>query len=106
MGIRSGLPLFFDMGQLPFWHWANTTDYLWGVNKMSEFDNLAGGNYPSAPPYVGEAKMARMPNMKERLDLAVVQAEARLKDAQRAREIFQKHPELEELLNIMQRGHF
>jgi hypothetical protein len=47
-----------------------------------------------------------MPNMKERLELAVVQAEARLKDAKRAKEIFEKHPELEELLNIMQRGHF
>lgn len=52
------------------------------------------------------AKMVRMPTLKNRLEEAVRNAEQRLAEARRAREIFDKHPELEELLNIMQRGHF
>lgn len=64
-----------------------------------------GGDYPVQ--YAEQsAKMARMPSMKERLSHAVAEAEARLADAKRAKEIFDSHPELEELLNIMQRGRF
>jgi hypothetical protein len=62
-----------------------------------------------APAYQSEYpldKMAHQPTLKQRLDLAVKQAEERLVAAKRAREIFDAHPELEELLNIMQRGHF
>lgn len=51
-------------------------------------------------------KMLRMPTMKERLDLAVSQAEEKLGMAKRARELFDRNPDLEELLNIMQRAHF
>ena len=54
----------------------------------------------------GVSKMLRMPTLKSRLEEAVRNAEQRLAEARRAREIFDKHPELEELLNIMQRGHF
>jgi hypothetical protein len=46
------------------------------------------------------------PSLKVRLDYAVKEAEDRLVEAKRAREIFQKYPELEELLNIMQKGRF
>ncbi len=53
-----------------------------------------------------QAKMARMPTIKERLDLAVLQAEEKLAKAKRARELFAKNPDLEELLNIMQNNHF
>jgi hypothetical protein len=95
------LSLFFDMDKLPLWR--PFKEGIW-ERKMSEFDQLAQGSALSTT--YNEAKMAHMPNMKERLELAVVQAEARLKDAKRAKEIFEKHPELEELLNIMQRGHF
>lgn len=56
--------------------------------------------------YAGEAKMARMPTLKERLALAVQQAEEKLASVKRAQEIFEKNPDLEELLNIMQRSHF
>ena len=56
-------------------------------------------------PYA-DAKMVQMPTMKTRLALAVAQAEQRLAEAKRAKEIFDAHPELEELLDIMQRGHF
>jgi hypothetical protein len=47
-----------------------------------------------------------MPSLKTRLNMAVKEAESRLADAKRAAEIFEKNPELEELLNIMQRGRF
>lgn len=67
-----------------------------------------GGNaYDSAYPVEqSAAKMVRMPTMKDRLAEAVAHAEAKLADARRAKEIFDAHPELEELLNIMQRGRF
>ena len=58
------------------------------------------------PTQDSDAKMARMPTMKERIEQSVRDAEARLADTKRAKEIFDKHPELEELLNIMQRGRF
>ena len=67
------------------------------------FDN------PSAAPqayYGGEAKMARMPTLKERLDLAVTQAEERLSAVKEAREIFSRNPDIEKLLDLMQRSHF
>ena len=54
----------------------------------------------------GETKMAREPNLRIRLDLAVKQAEEKLAAVKRAKEIFDKNPDLEELLNIMQRSHF
>lgn len=44
--------------------------------------------------------------MKDRIDLAVKQAEEKLVAVKRARELFDKNPDLEELLNIMQRMHF
>ena len=71
-------------------------------------DGLVGGlaaQGQTAAQYAGE-KMLRMPTLKERLEQAVMDAEARLADAKRAAEIFAKHPELEELLNIMQKGRF
>ena len=52
------------------------------------------------------AKMLHMPTMKQRIEAAVVNAEERLAAAKRARELFDKNPDLEELLNIMQRSHF
>lgn len=53
-----------------------------------------------------EFKMARMPTMKDRIKLAVQQAEERLAAVKRAEELFAKNPDLEELLNIMQRAQF
>lgn len=66
-----------------------------------------GGGYdsPTQAAY-GEAKMAHMPTMKQRLEMAVKQAEERLASAKRARELFDKNPDLEELLNILQRSNF
>lgn len=56
--------------------------------------------------YLGVEKLVRQPNLKERLTMAVAQAEEKLAAVKRAKEIFDKHPDLEELLNIMQRSHF
>lgn len=68
---------------------------------------MMGGGATSAPSqYYDSPKMAHQPNMKERLAMAVAQAEERLTAAKRAQELFAKNPDLEELLNIMQRGHF
>lgn len=55
---------------------------------------------------LSNAKMAHMPTLAQRLDMAVKQAEEQLASAKRAKEIFAKNPDLEELLNIMQRSHF
>lgn len=60
---------------------------------------IANQAYPSE-------KMVRMPTMKERLELAVREAEAKLAIAKRARELFDKNPDLEELLDLMQKGRF
>lgn len=68
---------------------------------------LIGGSYGYAQEQSDMAtKMAYMPTLKQRLELAVKQAEERLAAAKRARELFDKNPDLEELLNIMQRSHF
>ena len=53
---------------------------------------------------LGSAKMANVPSMRQRLKYAVEQAEKQLEDAKRAYEIFDKHPDLEELINILQRA--
>jgi len=51
-------------------------------------------------------KMAMMPTLKQRLEMSVKECESRLADAVRAREILNAHPELEELMDIMQKGRF
>lgn len=75
---------------------------------MSEFDQIGKQDY-----YAGQGlgpstanTMAQMPTMRQRIDLAVKQAEQKLADTKRAKELFEKNPDLEELLNIMQRSHF
>ena len=55
---------------------------------------------------VSSGKFLKMPTLKDRLAQAVAEAESRLTDARRAKDILDKHPELEELLNIMQKGRF
>ena len=68
---------------------------------------LVGGAYPGeSPSYNSPAKMVRLPSLQDRLAEAVANAKAQLADAERAKEIFDAHPELEEVLNIMQRSRF
>ena len=66
----------------------------YGLDKYGEANTQAPGG------------MIRMPTLKERLELAVKQAEDQLVDAKRARDILNSNPDLEELLNIMQKGRF
>lgn len=73
---------------------------------MNDIGQLVGADYNTPTTEMASAKMAHMPTLKQRLDLAVNQAEAKLADVKRARELFEKNPDLEELLNIMQRGRF
>ena len=46
------------------------------------------------------------PSMKQRLDEAVSQAEERLRIVKEAREILDRNPDIETLLNLLQRGGF
>lgn len=66
---------------------------------LSEGGSLPSSNY-------NQVKMAHQPNLQQRLDLAVTRAEEQLRDAKEARDIFARNPDLERLLNIMQKGHF
>ncbi len=65
------------------------------------FRGLAGGAMSEQA-----GRQSLMPTIKQRLEAAVKQAEDRLADVNRARALLDKHPELEELLNIMQRSPF
>lgn len=79
------------------------------------FDNSpecsSGQAYGTLTPYdaerLGLLKTVSYSNtIAARLARAVEEAEQRLIEAKRAKEIFDHHPELEELLNIMQKGRF
>ena len=66
-------------------------------------------SYPVTQAYDSGAlspKSIQMPTLKLRLEQAVKDAESRLNDAKEARDILDKNPDLEKLLNIMQRGRF
>ncbi len=68
---------------------------------------IRGAGYGADVPYATqETKSVGMPTLKTRLDMQVKDAEDRLRDAKRAREILDNNPEMEELLNIMQKGRF
>jgi hypothetical protein len=71
-----------------------------------DFDSPAGGAALTPSNYYPQEKMCRQPSLQERLKMAVDQAEEKLSAVKRAAEILAKNPELEELLNIMQRSHF
>jgi len=73
---------------------------------MSFPEQLAYGGGVSTSLMDPSAKMARMPTLRERIAMAVKQAEDRLQATKRAQELFEKNPDLEELFNIMQNGHF
>ena len=64
------------------------------------------GGYNQTLATTGMGQSAVAITMKDKINLAVKQAEDRLAAAKRAREIFDKYPEIEELLNLMNRGLF
>lgn len=73
---------------------------------MNDNFGIQGGSSPSYSSEQMDTKMAMVPTLKSRLDRSVEDCKSRLADAVRAREILNAHPELEELLNIMQKGRF
>jgi hypothetical protein len=83
------LELYFDMKEL--------------VRLMGDWDAIKRSEAYDSPT---AGQSLAMPSLKTRLNMAVKEAESRLADAKRAAEIFDKNPDLEELLNIMQRGRF
>ncbi len=70
---------------------------------------IGGGDYPYEQAQAGSlanAKMVSVPTLRQRLDMAVQQAEERLTAVKEARELFDRNPDMEKLLNIMQKAHF
>ena len=63
------------------------------------------GYYGNKQVECGTAMAVRPPSFSERVDASVAHAEQRLADLKRMKEIFAKHPEFEELLTLVQRGH-
>lgn len=51
-------------------------------------------------------KMSRVANIRERMDHAIKAAEEKLARTKEAKDILDKNPDLERLLNIMQQGVF
>jgi hypothetical protein len=74
--------------------------------SFDELVNQPAYGSGAATAYSESTKMCRTPTIQERLDLAVQQAEERLASAKEARDIFARNPDIEKLLNIMQRGSF
>lgn len=88
MGLRG------SMEKVTHRFWRNSMDYNGGALTPTGMggEMLAG--------------VANVPTLKQRLDWAVKKAEQNLADAQKARDILDKNPYLEVLLNIMQKGNF
>lgn len=74
---------------------------------MSGFDeqcDIPTTGYVGGLGQLARANAIQMPTYTERVDQAVADAEERLKDLKRMKEIFAQHPEFEELLTLVQRG--
>ena len=70
-------------------------------------DSAPGGGLIDPRNYAEQGvSVGKQMTLKLRLEMAVQEAEKKLADAKRAREILNKNPDLEELLNIMNRTHF
>jgi hypothetical protein len=74
---------------------------------MESLGMLGGGaGYYGNDAQASMQKAVQMPTLQQRLDLAVKQAEERLAAVKEARDILNRNPDLEKLLNIMQKSHF
>lgn len=72
------------------------TDLLGDVGGAIAYQDTGGLNAKSVGPMT----------MEMRLNMRIAQCEKQLSDAKRAKEIFEKNPELEELINILNRSGF
>lgn len=62
-----------------------------------------GGNYIGGESAMAKSDSPRAFTLNDRIKQAISEAELRLSAAKRADEILAKNPELEELLNLLQR---
>lgn len=76
---------------------------LYWLNRSIDMKDLMP--YGGGPETLG-ASLAKMPTLKDRIDMAVNRAEEQLATAERCRELLDKNPDLEELMNLMQKGFF
>ena len=72
---------------------------------MDAFGGGLAGNMAEERAYGMQAMKLKAPTYTERLALALTDAETRAADLKRVKEILDKHPEIEELLTILQRVH-
>jgi hypothetical protein len=80
--------------------WKN--EYLYeGEGRMSYYPDQELQKQAACSPV-----MAITPTLKQRLEGAVNRAEEQLTAAKEARELFDRNPDIEKLLNLMQRGLF
>jgi hypothetical protein len=79
----------------------NRTDVIWFLE-----DEMFDGSATDYPREMQMAKLAQDPSIRSKVQFAVERAEAQLKDAKRMQELLDKNPELEELVNIMQRQRY
>jgi hypothetical protein len=70
-------------------------------------DGMLVGASQAMPAYDNyREKLVSMPTLKDRLEAAVVRAQAQLDAVQEARAIFERNPDIERLLDLMQKSHF
>ena len=69
------------------------------MNELAAYGGALPGCY-------GPERAISLPTLKQRLELAVKEAEERLTAIREARDIFARNPDIEKLLDIMQRSHF
>lgn len=75
------------------------------MDLLSQMGAIGAVGAGTSSAYYPE-KPVRMPTLQERLDLAVKGAEERLAAVKEARDIFERNPDIERLLDLMQRSYF
>lgn len=68
-------------------------------------ETLGGGQYGSYNQ-LAEAKQARYATHRQRLEQSIKDAEERIAKLKEARDLLDRNPDLERLLDIMQQSHF
>lgn len=71
---------------------------------MDEYSNASAQGTGALSGY--SPNLGQPLTLKHRLEGAVADAKTRLRDAEEARDILERNPDLEKLLNIMQKGRF
>lgn len=95
-----------ELQQWGFLYYEEVPKYEWlGISrefKMDEFTAQGASNLSA--PYYDQPKQMVSVSMKQRIEAAIAQAERRLEDVKRMKALLDKNPDLEELLNLMNRN--